>query len=199
MPNWAKVRSDLSPQGHGFVYLDKDALAVAATGNSGDANWTYPSFSTATTVVSGGVTFTATFSPASVDPLRYRLLSSGRVVFEGSVTHAVTASSGLPTLSQKRLNTYDSGNIWNGKTFNIFQVPSGYRPQMDYAGGADAVWHWVVAAGSPSSGSGSSTLVTPSLIGLNNGYGNWWLQLRATNLNQGDHVWMQSLSWYKDS
>lgn len=77
MPNWVKVRSDLSPQRDGYVMLDSTNLQSAVA--TGDAVWTAP------TLVSGIAT-NANF------PIQYRKDANGFVHVQGSfqVTNATS-------------------------------------------------------------------------------------------------------------
>lgn len=79
-PDWVNVRSDLSPQGAGYIMLDKANL-----GNlGGDTSWSYPTLATNLTT-------------NLYNPVRYRKLNNGTVLLQGGFQY--TAPGGSPSFT----------------------------------------------------------------------------------------------------
>lgn len=75
-PDWVNVRSDLSPQGAGYIMLDKTNL-----GNlGGDTSWSYPTLATYLTT-------------NAYNPVRYRKLNNGTVLLQGGFRYSPPGGS----------------------------------------------------------------------------------------------------------
>jgi hypothetical protein len=185
----------------GYALLDKQNLVDAAAAPSGETpTWTYPSFSQSTAVGSSPE-LTATWVPTWENPVGFTKLASGLVVMRGSATVQVTSSAGFVFPSEKWVNTYDTSNLFYDKKFRLFQIPEGFRPKLFYSSGWSGYGWWFMPAATmhPSSGSGSSLLVTPTVLAISNAYDGWWMYVLSTNCEKDDRVWFEGITWMADS
>lgn len=200
-PDWVNVRSDLTPQNAGYIMLDKTSLATATV--SGDTNWTYPLSTPVTFTVNGQ---TATWTAYTLDPVRYRKLSNGQVVFAGAASYTLSPTSGGSPTSTK-INTYGYGsNNWYSRGFDLFQIPTGYRPALQYAGGTANWPKFYTPSGYTHMGLTSTLVstspdyyrVTPAVLTLQNAYTGWWMSIWNVYLDPNDALWFYNISWYAE-
>jgi hypothetical protein len=181
--------------------LDKTSLTSATA--SGDADWTYPLATPVTSTVNGQ---TATWKEFQLDPVRYRKLSNGQVVFAGAAAYELSpASGGSPTSTS--INTYGYGsNNWYSERFDLFQIPAGYRADIPWAGGTSFWPRFNSASGNDHMGgslsvaitSASFYRVTPAIIALQGGFTGWWLSIYNVYLAPDYPLWFYNISWYAE-